>query len=634
MKNPVWIMRLLPAAMSLALVMVAVPCAGNEATVKGTVNTAALAEMIILDQGRLKPIDTYARKMLVQFSGRQRYHGVAATGWLARVVFTPFGAADDKVFLINNPEVADAIGIAPEKGRRYSFNELKKGYHRLASMAQTVSEKEARDRPLFDSEILRVSNNLQEYLQLSSVLMFLSPYPEFTVADDSLRAFLNLGRADRQCSYYDLVSRSKLLETAMSSLAQRDSSSWTRFDLSVIMLTKAMSQWTQSRGDQPFHIIPSTVNGKEEWLCPWVVMLDAGSTAQDLPELSSLAAMRRAFVENDGKAFTNAAMSFNAAVRRKAPVASCSVELLYNAVDPFGRSKIIFGVAVILSLLLSAVTSRRWLYYVAIAVLSAGFCLQTFGIVSRFIITHRPPVTNMYETFVFVSWAGIVLGLILEVFNKKSLGLLIASISGFFFLHLAGKYSLDEDTMGMLAAVLNSNFWLTTHIISVTLGYAGCCCAGIIGHVYCIKKIFLKTPEEKLVQTSDALYGILSFGLIFTVIGTMLGGMWADQAWGRFWGWDPKENGALLIILWCAVVFHARSSGMIRQTGTAVGAIIGLILVMFAWIGVNLLGIGMHSYGFTTRGVTMLYSFMIFEAVFFAALVVAAAVSVKRKTSA
>jgi ABC-type transport system involved in cytochrome c biogenesis permease subunit len=179
--------------------------------------------------------------------------------------------------------------------------------------------------------------------------------------------------------------------------------------------------------------------------------------------------------------------------------------------------------------------------------------------------------------------------------------------------------------------VLNSNFWLTTHIMTVTLGYAGCCCAGIISHVYLIKKLFLNTPEEKLVSTSSSLYGILAFGLVFTVIGTMLGGMWADQSWGRFWGWDPKENGALLIILWCAVVFHARAAKLVKDQGFAVGAILSLILVMFAWIGVNLLGIGMHSYGFTTTGVTILYAFMIFEAVFLAAAAVAWFVSVKRQ---
>ena len=633
MRKRFTVLRLLPGCVFIALLWAPASSAGKADSLQKAINTHALAKVVILDQGRQKPLDTYARKKLVQFSGRQRFHGMPAIGWLARVIFTPFEASDDKVFLINNPEIADAIGIAPEKARRYSFNELKKGYHRLAAMSQAALNKEAKERSLFENEVVRVSNNLQDYLQLLSVLMFLAPYPEFSVSDSSVRAYLNLDAGSREFSYYDLVSRTKLLSRAMVSARQRDSSSWSGFDLSIIMLNRVMYQWSQSQGDQPFHIMPSSVNGKEEWLCPWAAMLDAGAGAAGVAELSSLYAVRRAYVNNDEKAFTDAVGSFIGTVRKKASVKNPSVELAYNSLDPFGRSKILFGIAAILSLLLVSAPARKWLYWTAVVLLAGGFCLQTFGIASRIAITLRPPVTNIYETFVFVSWASIVLGLVLEAFNKKSLGLLIASISGFFFLHLAGKYSLDEDTMGMLAAVLNSNFWLTTHIISVTLGYAGCCCAGIIGHVYLVKKIFLKSPEQSLVQTADSLYGILAFGLIFTVIGTMLGGMWADQAWGRFWGWDPKENGALLIILWCAVVFHCRSAGLIRQNGTAVGAIIGLILVMFAWIGVNLLGIGMHSYGFTTRGVTLLYSFMIFEAVFLIAAAAASWVSAKRKTA-
>jgi ABC-type transport system involved in cytochrome c biogenesis permease subunit len=100
---------------------------------------------------------------------------------------------------------------------------------------------------------------------------------------------------------------------------------------------------------------------------------------------------------------------------------------------------------------------------------------------------------------------------------------------------------------------------------------------------------------------------MLLFGLTFTVAGTVLGGLWADQAWGRFWGWDPKENGALLIVLWCSAVIHARRGTMIGAVGTAVGSIVLFVLVLFAWLGVNLLGVGMHSYGFTTRGATVLF---------------------------
>jgi ABC-type transport system involved in cytochrome c biogenesis permease subunit len=177
--------------------------------------------------------------------------------------------------------------------------------------------------------------------------------------------------------------------------------------------------------------------------------------------------------------------------------------------------------------------------------------------------------------------------------------------------------------MGMLAAVLNSNFWLTTHIVSVALGYAGCSAAGVAGHIYIIQRLFARSFEVKSSSTAHSVYGILAFGLMFTTIGTILGGMWADHSWGRFWGWDPKENGALLIVLWCAVLFHARAARIIADMGMAFGAIVGQMLVMFAWIGVNLLGIGMHSYGFTSAGAQLLWGFLGFEGVFLAVAAIA-----------
>jgi ABC-type transport system involved in cytochrome c biogenesis permease subunit len=617
--------RRAPVVAALAWVAMFAAWTIGEQAPATSIKTPGLAGVLILDNGRCKPLDTYARAKLVQFSGRQSFHGMAAIQWLARVIFVPLTAADDKVFIMNNPEVADAIGIAPEKHRRYSFNELKKGYHKLCAMAEDAERKEAKERSLFENEVTRISRNLQDYLQLSSVMMFLMPYPEFSVANTAARSYLGLGPNVSELSYYDLAPKSQLLSAAMKEAQKKDKTSWTVFDMTMISLAQALFRWSESRGDQPFHIIPAVMDGRETWLCPWLVTLNAGSGARGVPELASLAAMRAAYIGGNEMAFSDAANAFSKQVLGRAPqqASSPGLELFYNVLNPFSRAKILYGIAAVLALLLMTVVSRRWVYFAGVTLMVIGLMPHSFGLVARTIILHRPPLATIYETFLFVAWSCAVLGLVLEWFQKKSLGLLISSLCGFFFLHLAARYNVGEDSMGMIAAVLNSNFWLTTHIMSVTLGYAGCCCAGIVGHVFLVKKLFLKAPAEKLASTSSSLYGILAFGLVFTVIGTLLGGMWADQSWGRFWGWDPKENGALLIILWCAVVFHARAAGIIKQTGMAVGGVFSFILVMFAWIGVNLLGIGMHSYGFTSTGVTLLYSFLAFEAVFLTAASVA-----------
>src|SRR3989338_7827296 len=190
----------------------------------------------------------------------------------------------------------------------------------------------------------------------------------------------------------------------------------------------------------------------------------------------------------------------------------------------------------------------------------------------------RPPVSNLYETFIFVGMISVVLGLILEMVNKNWLGLVVSGVSGMVMLFVAGKFSSDGDTMQMLVAVLNSNFWLSTHVTSITIGYAGCCVAGIMGHIYILQALSNPNDKKRLDVTFNNMFGIIGFGLTMTLLGTALGGIWADQSWGRFWGWDPKENGALLIVLWCAILFHARISKLINPLGMAAGSVVLLVV--------------------------------------------------------
>ena len=95
------------------------------------------------------------------------------------------------------------------------------------------------------------------------------------------------------------------------------------------------------------------------------------------------------------------------------------------------------------------------------------------------------------------------------------------------------------------------------------------------------------------------IYGTVCFAIFFSFFGTVLGGLWADDSWGRFWGWDPKENGALMIVIWNAIVLHALWGKLVGDRGLAVLAIVGNIVTAWSWFGVNELGVGLHSYGFT-----------------------------------
>jgi ABC-type transport system involved in cytochrome c biogenesis permease subunit len=170
--------------------------------------------------------------------------------------------------------------------------------------------------------------------------------------------------------------------------------------------------------------------------------------------------------------------------------------------------------------------------------------------------------------------------------------------------------------MPSLVAVLDTNFWLATHVTAITIGYAAGLFAAILASIFLLSKLFQISRKDKSYYTSltRMTYGVLCFGVIFSTVGTILGGIWANDSWGRFWGWDPKENGALLIVLSQLVILHLRMGGYIRDFGIAMLAAFGGIIVAFSWWGVNLLGVGLHSYGFTSGISTALNTYYIVQA--------------------
>jgi len=529
---------------------------------------APFRRLVVLEQGRKKPMDTFARNLLKQLSGRSALEGRDASSWLARVLFTPQATTDDKIFLIDQPEVLSGLGLEGEGRGRYSFAELRPGLDKLHELAFQSARRGESGSERVESGFLRLFYNISAYYGLLHAFSFARP-GEAGIAD------------------------------------------------------------ARGASSMPA-ILPLSAKTDEEWLSP----AQANSHGAALPaalqrEISLLTKAARAYGDNWSE-FSQALEAFDRSLRgRLGPEAvssgKISLEIMYNRLDPFTKAEMAYGLALLL-LLLSLVFRRRLLERLSASFLFLGFIAHSFGLIARMLIMGRPPVTNLYETFVFVAWTAVIMGLIMAWQQKQGLGLLAGGLAGLVFLVIAGRYSLDGDTMGMLAAVLDSNLWLATHVVTIALGYAGCVVAGIFGHVVIV--------QEMLHRRSDAavrsLYAVLAFGLVFTSIGTLMGGIWADQSWGRFWGWDPKENGALLILIWLAVLFHARLAGWIGHVGLAVGGIGATIAVVLAWFGVNLLGVGLHAYGFTSGAARGLLAFIIVELVFIA---VSVPLIRKRKTA-
>ena len=170
--------------------------------------------------------------------------------------------------------------------------------------------------------------------------------------------------------------------------------------------------------------------------------------------------------------------------------------------------------------------------------------------------------------------------------------------------------------MEMMRAVLDSNFWLATHVVTITIGYSTTFLAGFLGIAYVFSMLF-RTVVKSSSKGKDLdrtlvsmIFGITCFSLFFSLVGTVLGGIWADQSWGRFWGWDAKENGALLIVIWNAIILHARWAGIAKIRGLSALAILGNVVTAWSWFGTNMLGVGLHSYGFMDKAFVPLMAFI------------------------
>lgn len=678
------------------------------------------SELLILDQGRYKPLDSYAKTKLLQFSGKtsiklnlsenktragespaskpvNKTEKITYMEWFTAAVFEPDLIYSAKLFLINNPEVLTAINVAVDSHRRYSYDELRESISTLNQLAAQAESKPEEKRSLVEKELIRVSNNFHEFTQIASSFSLFQRKPMLAdLAKPELLIALGINEGDEnaEISLFNIVGKASELEQIINSASA--------LKPDAVKLGFVLYSWIESyreylnifRREEVTAILASPLpkdttmgqEGRLEFVNPWTYFYEIQSqpdklkvlaNANKLDSLRYCQKLQQAYDTADLKVFKESVKTLNdlsftyiKSLNKSQP--KLSLELLYNRVNPLGSAQLFYLISLLVLVFRSVTlygrksssTSKSFLKTIsksydagkiAAIFFLIGFALHAAAITLRIFILERAPVSNLYETFVFVAFVTALLGLILKFITKeKEISTFLGSLSAFALLLIASKFVTDGDSMKVLIAVLDSNFWLSTHVIAEMIGYAGVSLAGLIGHVYLIKylighvylikyligqKILSQTEtvsveepyhdfitsvhshhtlvtEIDLKFLNKIILGMIGFGLCFTFLGTMLGGIWADQSWGRFWGWDPKENGALLIILWTAITLHARLAGYIKDFGVAIFAIIGTMVVMLSWFGVNLLGVGLHSYGFTEGLVINLLSYFFIEFVF------------------
>lgn len=278
-------------------------------------------------------------------------------------------------------------------------------------------------------------------------------------------------------------------------------------------------------------------------------------------------------------------------------------EVHFNHFHPFAKAWQLYAIA--FAVLLVSQWIQRWdLYWGAIGLFTTGIAVQTYGFFLRMQIADRPPVTNMYESVVWVGFGIAAIALILEVFSRNRYYLLAAAPLSVVCLILADSLpAVLDPSIAPLVPVLRDNFWLSIHVPTITLSYASFALALGVGHVALFNYLFTPQASNRIKTLSQLNYRVLQVGVLLLTAGIILGGIWAHFSWGRFWGWDPKETWALIALLCYLVPLHGRLVGWIGDFGIHVASIVSFNAVLMAWYGVNfVLGTGLHSYGFGTGG--------------------------------
>ncbi len=644
----------------------------------GEYHVREFGRLPVLLGGRIQPFDSVARNSLLQIrstgdvpleevpSWKFWHHPkkLKATEWLLEVMARPEVADTRPIFLIHLPDLLGELklqntGIEKSGLRYYTYDQIKPVVPEVAKQAARVMEREDKkvstpeQRTVFEKQLMKLFNAITLYHRL-----------KYTLQPDGAENFQG-----------ELVAFQKNLGPAR--VAAQASQAGKDFDEEAIRRMAEPLQDFQAMADLGYPLVVPPADpeqGRDRWQNAGNALLDSARAAEFNPAITNLVCIATAYTQKQPDKFNDAIANYAAWLSPKfgKELKKGRAEFFFNDGKAFLHAMIIYLFAFVLAcaaLLTRDITPnlseslRRSAFYLIIL----GFAVHTFGLVFRMWLEGRPPVTNLYSSAIFIGWAVVVLGLLLERIYRVGIGSMVAAQAGFATLIIAHNLALGGDTMEMLRAVLDTNGWLATHVVAVTLGYASTFAAGLLAIIYVFLGMFtrvLKNPlgnieperasgrqfgresglaemtaispylggavvaGKKLGEVADGIrrreseitfgkalskmvYGIVCFATLFSFVGTVLGGIWADQSWGRFWGWDPKENGALMIVIWNAVILHARWGGLVRERGIMNLAIFGNIVTSFSWFGVNLLGIGLHSYGFTDSGAEYLINFVV-----------------------
>ncbi len=510
--------------------------------------------------------------------------------------FNPELADTYRVFKIEFPDDLGIDGLAKEGQRHYSFNELSPHFAEIQSLFEKINP-EPKQREPYEQQLAKLYNGLNLY---NRVMHSLHP-----IGDGE--------RLDKLVDEYSTYS--SMIGPGLDALRKQQ----TGEDYDAELLRGFINfgeDYMRLSNTAHLRVIPPVppADHLADWKNIGLELLDAMQGKGMSPYVMNYASLTMAYRTGDAEMFNQTVSQMRERFKAEFPESVDRVHFEYsiNGLELYYLTMQFY----VLVFFIVCISWLRWpkeLSKAALLILVSSFALHTFALVSRMYIQNRYGVfvTNLYSSAVFVGWGAVLLGIILEVIYKNGIGAGMASLVGFCTLIIAHHLSMSGDTLEMMRAVLDSNFWLATHVTVITFGYSAMFFAGALAIIFVLMGLLSSTfTKESARAVGSMVYGITCFAALFSLVGTILGGIWGDQSWGRFWGWDPKENGALMIVLMTAIFLHARWGGVLKERGLMSLAICGNIITAWSWFGTNLLGVGLHSYGFTDSGFMWLMIFV------------------------
>jgi ABC-type transport system involved in cytochrome c biogenesis permease subunit len=512
----------------------------------------------------------------------------------------------------------EEFGALPlqEAGRMKPYDTLARNSLMIISGKQTFVDKDGKRQPA-----IRWLLDVMTSGPLFQMANEQEGGPKFSLPAEKHRVFridnpevvTMLGLERREGSRYaidEFRDRISKLEDEAKKVAKKNPKMLTPYEKGVHDLASHLEVYIKlARWPETLFVVPPPIEGEE-----WQNFHEAREDGDIQAAMGGVPAMVIAYAHKDTKSFNTELESFHKQIGKGwtiPDVRRSGVEAFFNHFEPFYQCTILYVFVFVLGCL-------SWLgwtgplgraaFWLAVVTL----VVHTLALITRMYLTDRwfVFVTNLYSSAVFIGWGCVALCLLLEGLFRNGLGNVLAAFCGAATMLIAHHLGSDGDTMALLQPVLDTNFWLATHVTCVTMGYTATFVAGFLGLAYILGGVATPWLNKSAANVlGQMLYGIVCFATLLSFTGTVLGGIWADQSWGRFWGWDPKENGALLIVIWNALILHARWGGMVKQRGMAVLAVVGNMVTGWSWFGTNQLGVGLHAYGFNDTLATGLVIF-------------------------